>query len=576
MTLVGSAYDRQDFTPIDPPETEPQTKEGEKKVSRKVVRRIWAVSIWLAAQVLIADWTMAQSPPPESRPEPKSYGTDVDGLMTVEKVSVLPFTDNLQGIYARPLESHFINLIGAMHRWDFIQANGSGPILSPEELEASPEKVQQVSQGSGADAAYACRIIKGPSGIMIHLSLFLTKDGKLLQQAVLRDYKQFDLNDLKEQVERLLAETVARLPYAGRILSRDGNRVTINLGAKDGIQSGQVLSVIQIVQAQRHPKFNFLVKAEKETFGKIKILKVDETLSFGTVVAEKEKGAVQKNSKIGSLDFVTYPSQESLSLSPSAEDALSQNESSPIVFGKNAHAWTPASPPTFGQLGARIGLGRFTGNTDIQGVGGLEGVNNFSPTVVLDGELWITPEWTFTAALKHGIISVKNPRPGGQPSELNQSMSYYEAGVGYTLRMGHSLWAPTIMPFLGYFNYRLYVDNSQPETFSTQQYSGPRIGVRGSAPLDSAGTWAVGGVFSTAINPSLTEAPDSSGASNKANVVQFGVLGLHKLSERLRLQANLDFEMYAATFTGQGTRSVMATSSSQRYTTLSAGVYYLF
>ena len=336
-----------------------------------------------------------------------SFRSPTDDLLTLEKVSVLPFTDNLQGIYSRPLEAHFVSLVEKMHRWDYVTANASGPLLSPEELEESVEKAKQVSQGMGADGFFAGRITKGPNGVVIHLSLFLAKDGRLLSQAILKDYSRFDLPSLKEQMERLLAETLARLPYAGRVLSRDGNRVTVNLGRRDGVQENQFLSVIQIIQAQRHPRFNFLIKTEKEIFGKIKILKVDETLSFGVVVSEKEKGAIRKNAKIGSLDNVSYAGGESLSAAPSPEEALSEKDDGLIVFGKNARAWRPQDPPMFGRIGGRFGLGRFRQNANVSGsVGGLEGVSNFAPSVHVDGELWITPEWTFFAAIRQGMTTV--------------------------------------------------------------------------------------------------------------------------------------------------------------------------
>ena len=147
--------------------------------------------------------------------------------------------------------------------------------------------------------------------------------------------------------------------------------MTVNLGTKDGIQTNQMLSVIQLIKAHRHPKFNFLVRTEKEIFGKIKVLKVDETLSFGVVVSEKERGAIQKGSKIGPLDFVTYSGTESLSLEPSAEDALVNRDDSNIAFGKNARAWQPQSPATFGQIGARLGLAQVKEATQVNGVGGL-------------------------------------------------------------------------------------------------------------------------------------------------------------------------------------------------------------
>jgi hypothetical protein len=406
------------------------------------------------------------------------------------------------------------------------------------------------------------------------MSMFLTKDGKLLAQAVLKDYKQFNLEDLKEQTQRLLQEIVARLPYAGRVLSRDSNRVTVNLGQKDGLQKGQMLSVIQIVQAHRHPKFNFLVKTEKEIFGKIKVLKVDETLSFGVVVSEKERGAIQKNAKIGSLDFVTYGGSETLALNPPAEDALATREDGAIAFGKDPKEWKPEQPASFGQVGARFGISQFSESTQVAGVGALEASTFLAPSVLLEGELWITPEWTFRARFKQGIVPVKNPRSGSTPGDLNQSMTYYEAVAGYRLRFGPYGWSPYAEPFLGFMNYKLFTDNASPEAYTSQQYSGFKFGVNGAAPLGQGGEYGIGGEFAMVWKPKVRESPITSGDAGDAQVVQFGVLGFKKLSERLKLQGDIDFEMYSANFTGSGTRAEAASSSSHRYTTFSAGLYY--
>ncbi|MGZ3721932.1 MAG: hypothetical protein ACXVA9_03315 [Bdellovibrionales bacterium] len=506
-----------------------------------------------------------------------TYHSEIDDMLTIEKVSVLPFTDNLQGIYARPIEAHFITLVDQMHRWNYIASNTSGPILSPDELESSPEKAIQVSQGLGVDAFFAGRITKGPNGITVHISLLLAKDGKLLSQAVLKDYKQFNLADLKEQTQRLLSEIVARLPYSGRVLSRDGNRVTVNLGLKDGIQAGQMLSVIQIIQAKRHPKFNFLISTEKEIFGKLKILKVDESLSFATVMTEKEKGAIQKNSKIGPLDFVVYSGGEDLALSGKPEDSLGQREDGKMVFGKDAHAWQPQAPPTFGQVGGRLGFSQVQESAELGGgVGPQSASDNLSPSILLEGEIWVTPEFTFHARLKQGIVSVTNPRPGSTSAKLNQQVSTYEAGFGYMFRFGPYVTSPNVEPFLGYFTHRLYTDDTTPHTFTTTDYSGVKLGVRGSTPVGLNDEYGVGGEFGFAWKPTLRESPYSSGDSNTANVFQMGIFGFKKLGERLKAVVQLDFEMYSATFDGSGSGTQSASSSSQKFTTLSGGLYYMF
>jgi hypothetical protein len=506
-----------------------------------------------------------------------SYKSSEDELLTINRVTVLPFTDNLQGIYARPLEAHLIDLVSKMHRWDYIPSGTSGPLLSPEELENSPDKVKQVVQGIDVDAVFSARLLKGPSGVKIHLSLFLTRDGRLFSQAILKDYNQFRVEELKDQLQRLLMETVAKIPYSGRILSRNGNRVTVNLGANDGLQVDQVISVIQIIQVQRHPKFSFIVRTEKEIFGKIKILKVDEALSFGVIVTEKERGAIAKGAKIGVLDFVSYAgATQSLSSDPTTEEGLTLREDGGMVFGKEAKPWKPTKPASFGQVGARFGINRYNGNTNINNVGAMYTSNYIAPSVTLEGEVWITQEFTFSARFRQGIIPVPNPRAGSTPTELGQSLTSYDVAGGYRFRFGLLASSPYIEPFVGIFNYKLFVDNSEPQALMTQQYSGFRFGARGATPIGPDSPYGVGGELGLAFRPRLSESPATTGASSDANVVNFGIFGFRKFGERIRVQAHLDFEMYSATHKGTGTRQDSGTSSSHRYITLSGGLYYAF
>jgi hypothetical protein len=548
-------------------------KKGAFSMLCKIIRRFIEVCALGAVIGLWSGPTLAQ----DKLAERATYHSDIDELLTLENVSVMPFTDNLQGIYSRPLEAHLISLVDKMHRWNYIPSNSSGPILAPEELEASPEKALQASQGLGVDAFFACQVTKGPNGITVHLSLFLTKDGKLLAQAILKDYKQFNLPDLKEQMQRLLAEIVARLPYSGRILSREANRVTINLGSRDGIQVGQVLSVIQIIQAQRHPKFNFLIRTEKEIFGRLKVLKVDETLSFGTVLSEKERGAIQKNAKIGPIDFVNYGNGDGLSLAPSPEEALGQRDDGKIVFGKDAHPWQPQAPPTFGQIGARFGLSEVSENMELSHAGSLSSETYTAPSIEIEGEIWVTPEWTFHAQIKQGITLISNPLPGSTPQKLNQLLTDYEAGFGYMFRFGPYIWSPYVEPFLSYFTTKFYTDSSSPQAYTTMDYSGFKLGLHGAMPIDASNKYGIGGIFAMTLKESLDETPVTSGASSTNNTVQFGIFGYQKLGERLKAQVNLDFEMYSTSFAGQGTRvGDSASSASQRYTTLSGGLYYMF
>ncbi len=502
------------------------------------------------------------------------YKSEVDQLFTIQKVSVLPFSDNAQGIYSRPLEAYLSAKLDQMHMWDFVAANSIGPILSPEELEEDSKKVQQVTQGLDADAFFVARVTKGPGGMTLKLNMFLKKDARLIAQASTKEFSKFSLDELKSQMDSLLTQITRALPFSGRVLSRQGQRVTLNIGRLDGIQEAQIVTAVQVIQVQRHPKFHFLVSSEKEILGRIKILKVDETLSFGAVLTEKERGAVERNTKIGPIDFVSYGNVSSLD-GTAEPDLLGQRSDGEVAFGNNPKPWVPTKAPSFGQVGARFGLGSFNQSTKLSAAGTLDSSTQFAPNVFVEGELWITQRFTVRAGLRQGILTVKNPT-GGSPTDLAFNLSSYELLFGYHFRFGATVWDPNAEVFAGYLNHKLFVDASTPEAFTTSEYGGIKLGLRGALPVSEDKLWSVGGQFSLVLSPRLNESPITSGSSSSNSVNQFGMFLTKKLKENLKAQANLDFELFSSNFSGAGTRSDSALSMSQRHTTLSGGLYYLF
>lgn len=503
------------------------------------------------------------------------YKSDIDELLTIQSVSVLPFSDNVQGIYARPLENHFNELISKMHRFDISPLNSVGPVLSPDELEDSLEKSKSMAAGVTADAFFAARISKGPNGVNITLSLFLTKDAKLIAKSQLKDGQRYDLKDLSIELSQLLNKLIAQLPYQGRILSRESQRVTVNIGRKDGVEVGQIVSVIQIISVNRHPKFNFIISTEKEIIGRVKLLKVDETLSFGQILAEKERGAIQKNAKIAGIDSVSYPDTGSLGGGVDGSD-LSERDDGKVSFGENPNTWVPRKTPTFGAVSARLGDSLYNSSMALNSVGSLNSSTWMAPSVFLNAELWVTSEFSVHAGFKQGIIPIDNPRAGAAPNQLNQSLTEYELLMGYMWRVDGSIWGPTVEALIGYMNYRLYVDSSSPEAFTSTNYTGFKIGIKGHLPVSADKNWFAGAQFFMVLSPHLTETPVTSGASPTNTINMFGLYGFRKIAENLKLIGNLDFEQYSTNFSGAGTRVESATSASQRIVTLSGGIAYLF
>lgn len=513
----------------------------------------------------------------ETVEQSSAYFSQTDDELTVRKVAILPASDNLGGIYARPIETHLTNLLKAYHQWDLVDATPSANVANVDELEENPDEVRKLGQNIDADAFLIAKASKGPNGLTIKLDLFLKNDGKLFAQEMLKDHPRFDLNDLKAQIQTLFSKLKHKIPYDGLILSRQGNRVTLNLGKADGIAQDQVVTVVQIIKIVRHPKFNFLVSTEKEILGKVKILKVDETLSFGAVISELDKGVIRRLHKISGLDQVAYAEPEDLGSSAVAGDSVMDRADAKMNFGRNPEEWRPVRPPSFGAAGIKLGFGNFDESLALR-TQTLSTSASFYPSLGIFGELWINPNWTVRAELEQGIIQSSNPRTGSTPTKLNHAVSKYALALGYNFLLQEDFFGPKLQFRMGLMNYRVFVDDSSPVAFTTTNYSGFLVGIHGSLPISPKRDWYVGGGLNMVPFPSLHEKPVTSGASSKNTIVDFTLSADKKLSENLYATGSLDFSLYSTSFTGTGTRpsGEHATSLSQRHRVLSGGVKYMF
>lgn len=495
-----------------------------------------------------------------------TYVSEVDESLSIRKATVLPIVDNVEGIYSRPFESELISVIQNDHKWDYVDAKTVGPVSSPQDLENDPTQVMALGKTIGTDALIAGRVSKGPDGIAIKLSLFLSNDGKLLITEEQEKIQNFDLKNLQAKARELLAAIRTRIPYQGLVLSRANTRVTLNLGTRDGVKKDQVVSAVQIIKVTRHPKFNFLINTEKEVLGKIKLRKVDETLSFGDIVTEKERGAVRRFSKIAGVDFVEYPDVNSISPTSPNESGNLEQKGTQVAFGEKPKEWVPVTPASFGLVNLALGGGSASITR------GSYSTSPLMSTIKLHGELWFNPEWQVEADMRQGISfsKVANPRPGSAPSELNISIATYALYFTYNWMIRDDFWGPKIGLMAGLKQYSTTVDDSTPTAISTMVYRGLDLGLRGSLPIDADQQWRAGATFHLMILPAVQEKPESSGGAASSTVNAFGFLIAKRIGQRIEATGNMDYELYSTGFGSGGS------NASQRIITIYGGVSYLF
>ncbi len=496
------------------------------------------------------------------------YQSTLDSQMTIKKISILPANDNVGGIYARPAEEQITQLINSDHRFQLGENQYAGSMISLDDLETNPQQVQDLAKGISSDAIMACRITKGPDGIQVHLSLFLKADGQLIAREVIKEKPTASIVNIRSAIKDLFSKVIKQIPYDGLVLSRNNSLVTINLGKENGLQVGQTLTAVLLIKATRHPKLHFLISTDKDVLGKIKLQKVDDAISFGQIITEEEFGAIQKDTKISGVEFVQYeaPLGDSFNAPKSAPDKK-------ISFGDNPQEWRPSQPPSFGKVGAQLGIGQARNNTTLQSAGALNGRDSLYPSVKLYAELWLTSEWIFDFEMKQGIMSFNNP--GGSPSKLSGNESAYLLSFGYNFMVQDDFFGPSILVSLGFANYKLDVDSSSPLTFNSTSYNGMFLGLKGTMPVTDDKKWNLGASLKYFITSKLSESPQSSGSSSNT-ITQFSILGFYQKNTKLRFTGSLDFSLFSSRFGGGGSRPDPATDASQKYTTLLGGIEYLF
>jgi hypothetical protein len=498
----------------------------------------------------------------------------IDEDLSIRSVLVLPLLDNTNAIYAGPLTSKLMSLLEADKQWDevtFTESNERGP----EYFEENPQAVRALQKKYSSDAVLSGRISKGPAGMSITLILFSGKEGLPTSKATLNDFKGFELRELEQQTEILLKSLKDQLPYSGMILSRKGQLVTVNLGLQNGYRVGDELNVIQILTVQRHPRFKFITNSNKEILGKIRISKVEEFLSFASIVSEREVGVINTKMKLIPVRFVNYPEIPSDNQGKLQPEINNQSDKE-LAFGETPKEWIPNRAPTFGRVGLLLGLGTFSNNNTLNSVGAMNSTSGLTPSIHFNSEIWLNPEWMAQFDLHQYVYSLVNPYPNSSPTKLNGQSTELSFQLGYNLLLTQTFFGPKLTFSLGWNQYKSTIDSSVPVALTALTFTGFNLGMSGSLPVSDEMPLIVGGGFNYFLSSSVDESPVTSGSSNKATQVRFKIFADYQYTVRYSLGAALMYDQNQVQFSGVGTRPDVGTSASHNFFTLAAGINYSF
>lgn len=465
-----------------------------------------------------------------------SYVSPADRELSIGTVSLTPVTDNVSGIYARPLNEFLAQRFENDPQWSLVPADG--------------------------DATLGGRVVKGPAGLSLTMTLGTGKDARPLLIEESGNLERTDLPYLKDVAARMLSQMRAKMPYRGTLVSRRGDEVTMNIGKNSGLADGAMVSVIQILKINRHPKKQFMIGAEREIMGKVRVTKADDELSFGTITFEKETGLLTAGMKVLPDEMVASPA------GPKAPENAS--------FGDKPVEWLPEPAPQYGRVQILAGLGQYQTSASFATAGGISGTNSLTPNLGLSVEGWIDADWFVGFDLRQSAFSIGNDYPGASPSRLNVSLSKYSVDAGRNFLLGTDFFGPKIQLSAGFGKFSSRIDESNPAVFGNMEYGGLHFGLLFNTPIDPETPWDLGAKLKYHWSPGLTESI-SSGSTKSVSAVDFGFLIARRVRQNFRYVGELTLENYNSSFSDTGDRAADPVSSiSHRMTTLLVGLEYAF
>ena len=497
-----------------------------------------------------------------------TYQSADDTTLTIKKVFIAPFYDNQNNVYAPTMTTYIKAKVTEENQWVVEPAEGENTksFKISNQLDSTEAERILIMKKFNVQALMTSKIIKGPKGMSLRMTLYAGSKALPLVQENLDQIQNFETEEIKKNYDLLWSRLKKRMPFNGTLLSRRGSEVTINLGTKNGLTPKAEVRAILILKMIRHPKLQFMTSSEKEILGKIEITKLDDYLSFGTITYEKETNLLAAGMKI-QMDEGVFTN-----IKMSAEGPTDK-----AAFGDKPKEWLPMSPPQYGLLGVALGLNQYNQSANLtSAAGNLSAVNNFAPTIRLNGEFWLNEEWYFALSLRQSALAVSNGLSNSSPEKLNMSLSQQSVSIGYNLLVTNQFFGPKFQFSAGMTQYRAQIDPSSPVAFTTMNYGGLTLGFAGSFPLSEEVPWDIGAQFKYFLSPTTSEST-SSGSVTSTKINDFGVFSRYRRSKNIAYVAELSFEYYATDFDSTtAVRPDPATNISHKITNLLFGIEYLF
>jgi len=488
-----------------------------------------------------------------------------ESIVTFQKIHFWGVRDNTDGVFAKPIFDQTLESLNQQKQIAIV--NSIEKVTSPFLLK-DIERKKLISENDGAIWG---EILKQGSIFKLRFSLF-DRNGQLFLDAEKILESELNVKKLAQETKSLIAELFGKLPYQGWIIGKKGRLVTLNYGRNQGAKPGDKVDVVLVINITRHPIEHFATEFEKRFIGKILIQKVDDDLSFGSIVSERNPGIIQVGSKIEAQRSVTYPALIKTQDGQLIDTKFNPSEEK-LIVGQMPSEWHQ-SGPQFGFLGFQFGVLENLLNQNLANNRTASGRTPLLPSLGINSELWVTSKLSIDLNIQQSIGTLGLSGPISN-SRLNYSENMFKLGAQYRFSFLND---PTQSYFfLGgrLFQFRNSIQETASFDLTSHVYSGLAavLGMRFAFPHKRL---ALLTHMELPVFTNSAESPVTSGASAESSRSNIGISGEYFLTPSKSVQMGWQSELFSTTYSGNGSRPNAATHASQQRNSIMIGMNYYY
>lgn len=535
------------------------------------------VTLLLFSPNLFAQATVSTK---SKNPFPTQYTNDLDKKITIKTVTLAPVYDNLNGIYAKPIQKLLIEFLQNDKVWGYSEFPELEKMIFVEKFDSNPKEVLDVLEKTNSQGLLTAFITKGPRGLTARLKLYTQDQGLLILEESFEDLDAFEISKVRENFAQMYRNLKNRLPYRGYVLSRRGVDITLNVGTLNGIKQGQEISLAQILKLKRHPKLHEIVGVEKEIIAQAKVTKVEDYLCFAQITFEKEAGVVAVGTKILPTAFIAYPlpqlSEEGTvigDVQAPTTSKIAEKTEAPVVEDFTPHASLKSQKNIFKLQGV---FNQFRESSDLVSGTEVSSSTSLAPGLAAGVQAYLTENIFYRLSGSVTNFESRNTLASSTPANIKYTLSQYNGSVGYDYFMEDTGIDPVkLTGSLGLASIKTDVSVTSPTSMTNAQISSILLQFTITIPMGPEFPYTVGASLDYHFSPIYSETPVNSGNA-KATITSLGLFGRYPLTDSLNLRADLNYMTVSTSFSGTATRSNPARSNSMQLLDEKIGIEYLF